>query len=178
VTATAYSADTTITITGGSDYSLANATISGQAYSYAAAPQGFPQWFNYTPVWTCVSGAQPVLGNGTLTGRFRINGAALLYLLRLVWGSTTTGGDGGIWDFSIPVNIASTGFQYLGQTHIRRTGIDNNSRFVQASASVSASSIRNFISLDAGSNLIKLTYDSPFTWADGNSLEFQIEYEL
>ena len=42
VTATAYSADTTITITGGSDYSLANATISGQAYSYAAAPQNFP----------------------------------------------------------------------------------------------------------------------------------------
>ena len=42
VTATAYSADTTITITGGSDYSLANATISGQAYSYAAAPQDFP----------------------------------------------------------------------------------------------------------------------------------------
>ena len=55
VTATAYSADTTITITGGSDYSLANATISGQAYSYAAAPQNFPQWFNYTPTcygWT------------------------------------------------------------------------------------------------------------------------------
>ena len=42
VTATAYSADTTITITGGSDYSLANATISGQAYSYVAAPQDFP----------------------------------------------------------------------------------------------------------------------------------------
>ena len=43
VIATAYtSGNTTITITGGSDYTLANATISGQAYSYAAAPQGFP----------------------------------------------------------------------------------------------------------------------------------------
>ena len=42
VTATAYSADTTITITGGSDYSLANATISGQAYSYAENPQNYP----------------------------------------------------------------------------------------------------------------------------------------
>ena len=42
VTATAYSADTTITITGGSDYSLANATISGQAYSYADSPQNYP----------------------------------------------------------------------------------------------------------------------------------------
>jgi len=40
--ATAFSTDTTITITGGSDYSLASTTISGQAYSYAAAPQDFP----------------------------------------------------------------------------------------------------------------------------------------
>ena len=42
VVETAFSTDTTITITGGSDYSLASTTISGQAYSYAAAPQGFP----------------------------------------------------------------------------------------------------------------------------------------
>ena len=56
VVATDYSADTTITITGGSDYSLANATISGQAYSYAAAPQNFPKRFAYTPIVTYVGG--------------------------------------------------------------------------------------------------------------------------
>jgi len=49
VTAATFSTDTTVTITGGSDYTLASATISGQAYSYAAAPQNFPQRFNYTP---------------------------------------------------------------------------------------------------------------------------------
>ncbi len=42
VVATAFSTDTTVTITGGSDYTLAEAAISGQAYSYAAAPQGYP----------------------------------------------------------------------------------------------------------------------------------------
>lgn len=42
VVATAYSTDTTITITGGSDYTLASATISGQAYSYADSPQNYP----------------------------------------------------------------------------------------------------------------------------------------
>jgi hypothetical protein len=53
VVATAYtSGNTIITITGGSDYTLASATISGQAYSYAAAPQSFPQWFNWTPTFT------------------------------------------------------------------------------------------------------------------------------
>ena len=42
VVATDYSADTTITITGGSDYALASAAISGQAYSYAENPQNYP----------------------------------------------------------------------------------------------------------------------------------------
>jgi len=42
VTAATFSTDTTVTVTGGSDYTLANENISGQAYSYAAAPQGFP----------------------------------------------------------------------------------------------------------------------------------------
>jgi len=42
VTAATFSTDTTVTITGGSDYTLASATISGQAYSYADAPQGYP----------------------------------------------------------------------------------------------------------------------------------------
>lgn len=42
------SPNTTVTITGGSDYSLANATITTPAYSYAENPQGYPGWFNFT----------------------------------------------------------------------------------------------------------------------------------
>jgi len=56
VTAANFSTDTTVTITGGSDYTLANATISGQAYSYAAAPQNFPKRFAYTPIVTYAGG--------------------------------------------------------------------------------------------------------------------------
>lgn len=39
---------TTVTIIVNTDYVLANAAISATAYSYAADPQGFPTWFNYT----------------------------------------------------------------------------------------------------------------------------------
>ena len=42
VTAATFSTDTTVTVTGGSDYTLANENISGQAYSYADKPQGYP----------------------------------------------------------------------------------------------------------------------------------------
>jgi len=50
---------TTVTITGGSDYTLANAAISVNSYSYAANPQGYPSWFSYTPVWTGFSADPP-----------------------------------------------------------------------------------------------------------------------
>lgn len=43
---------TVLTITGGSDYTLANAAISANYYSKAENPQGFPDWFNYTPTLT------------------------------------------------------------------------------------------------------------------------------
>ena len=53
VTSSSYGApNTTVTVTGGTDFTLANAAITAPFYSYAECPQGFPDWFNYisTPV--------------------------------------------------------------------------------------------------------------------------------
>ena len=52
VVATAFSTDTTVTITGGSDYNLANAAITDPCYSYVETPQGFPGYFNWVPTLT------------------------------------------------------------------------------------------------------------------------------
>jgi hypothetical protein len=60
-------ADTLLTVTGGSDYSVANAAITVKAYSHASNPMGFPAAFNYTP--TGISAT-----NVTLTGRFSVCG--------------------------------------------------------------------------------------------------------
>lgn len=49
--------NTTVTITGGSDYTLANAAITANYYSYQASPQGYPGFFNYTPTATGLSSA-------------------------------------------------------------------------------------------------------------------------
>ncbi len=51
----AYWANTTVTITGGTDYTLANAVISDNYYSKELSPQGYPDWFNYTTTWTWFS---------------------------------------------------------------------------------------------------------------------------
>lgn len=63
VTAASYSApNTTVTVTGGTDYTLADAAITANFYSYAEIPQAFPQWFNYTPTLGAIS---PMTFTGT-----------------------------------------------------------------------------------------------------------------
>jgi hypothetical protein len=43
---------TTITVTAGSDYTLANAAITAPFFSNVASPPGFPHWFNFSPTYT------------------------------------------------------------------------------------------------------------------------------
>lgn len=58
VTASVFGAGTTtVTVSGGSDYTLANAAITTPFYSYVVNPQGFPGWFNWTPTVTGFTGA-------------------------------------------------------------------------------------------------------------------------
>jgi hypothetical protein len=52
VAASSFSTNTTVTITAGTDYTLANAAITSPLYSYATNPQGYPGWFTYTPTYT------------------------------------------------------------------------------------------------------------------------------
>lgn len=47
-----FSTNTTVTVTAGDDYSIANAAITTPYYSYVSNPQGFPKVFNYTPTLT------------------------------------------------------------------------------------------------------------------------------
>lgn len=66
-------ADTLLTVTGGSDFTVANATITGASYSHAANPVGFPQLFNWIPV---------IVGFSTLptaTYRFSISGRTVYF---------------------------------------------------------------------------------------------------
>lgn len=53
VTASAFtSVVTTVTVNGGTDYTLANATISSPFYSRSHTPVAFPHWFNYATTYT------------------------------------------------------------------------------------------------------------------------------
>lgn len=70
---------TTVTITGGSDYTLANAAITEPYYSYVENPQGFPDWFNYTPVWSA-SGTMTV-SESNVVAKFCIKGRTVFMIV-------------------------------------------------------------------------------------------------
>lgn len=77
VVSSSYSSpNTTVTITGGSDYSL-TASPTERWISYVANPQGFPHWFNWTPTITGYS--TPPSGG---VYRFRINGRTVFCVIR------------------------------------------------------------------------------------------------
>jgi hypothetical protein len=74
---------TTLTILAGSDYSVANTTITDAAWSVSDPAIGFPSKFNYVP--TIVSGFGSITSLGTLTfvklfPHLHINPAKIIHL--------------------------------------------------------------------------------------------------
>lgn len=61
VVSSAFGAVTTVTVTGGTDYSLANAAISANFYSYAVNPLGYPGEFNWVPAWGGFTATTPTV---------------------------------------------------------------------------------------------------------------------
>jgi hypothetical protein len=61
-----------LTVTGGSDYTVVNASITTQQYSHQASPVGFPQKFNYT--FTVTTGSGTITTNSSIAGKFSVVG--------------------------------------------------------------------------------------------------------
>lgn len=95
VASSSFSTDTTVTITGGTDYTLANASITDNYYSYAANPQGYPGWFNYTPTATGFSSSSNL-------GAFSVTGRTVTYVYFIDGTSNAT-----TLTFSIPIALQS-----------------------------------------------------------------------
>ena len=81
-------------------------------------------WTTYTPVWASSGGTQPSIGNGTITGRYAYIGATIIGEIRLLFGSTTTRGDGD-YSFTLPAAGVVENFQPMGQVVARDEGTAN-----------------------------------------------------
>jgi len=82
-------AATTLTITGGTDYTVANSAITDIAISFASGPVGYPGWFTYSPTWAA-GGSMTYTSVTTGIADFRIDGNSCTVKLATTAG--TTGG--------------------------------------------------------------------------------------
>ena len=117
VASASFSTDTTVNITGGSDYTLANAAISANYHSYSANPQGYPTWFNYPP---------NVVGDtaDTSIAQFAVNGRICLVNIVLQGTSTAT-----TKSFSLPIaaNVPTVTPIIQGGLQCRDNGLTQSS---------------------------------------------------
>lgn len=106
---------TTVTLITNSDYSIANATLTAPRYSYEAAPQGWPTFFNWAPTLAGWS-ANPT-GNFY---RYTCVGTAITLLIRQTSSGTS---NNALHTATLPVNSLSTfGMQWANTC----TATDNN----------------------------------------------------
>ena len=94
VVSTSFSTDTTVIVTGGTDYTVANAAITSPSYSYVETPQNFPDWFNWTFSSVSASGSMTVSNiTYVVNTKFCIRGRWLTLKFRVdmtLGGSTST----------------------------------------------------------------------------------------
>lgn len=160
VTDVTYSApNSTVTVTGGSDYSLANAAISDVSYSHAQNPTGFPATFSYTPALTNIA--------GTAVGEFSLEGG---------WMSGTvvvsvTGGGSGAYSLAFPVNAVDVQYTVIGgagAVDVSPGGVAIGNVIVN-----NATTMRIAYSADTTAGYSEWGTTVPFTWANGDFIRLQ-----
>lgn len=136
-------------------------------------------WTDYNPTWG-TGGTQPVLGNGTLAGRYTIVGNQAFVRVTLKTGSTTTYGTGA-WAFSSPPSLNATYDSdftplpiWTGSALLR----DASSGTYYAAVSY-LTNVGTHIGVIYNTNTAGgMTSTVPFTWASGDFLTLTITYEI
>lgn len=160
-------ANTLLTVTGGSDYSVANAAITSPCYSHSDYPFGWPSYFNYT--CTGPTGA-------TIIARFTTYGRTVDVVIR---GAVTGGMD---WTNmpTLPIACSANAISIDGDAHAHGTGgyLDsgtvNNVDGLSPTVGPSDTTVR-IVGSDT-SAIISAT--SPITWASGDTWYVHFTYEI
>lgn len=125
---------TVITLTGGSDYTVANSAITDVYFSKAVSPDGFPDYFNAAGALTGWSGTP------TSNQRFKLNGKQCIFWFAITGTSNSTS-----TTIGIPVTAKNNGgFSWEGTLGLAG---DNGGTFTSACRQV----------IDPGSNANLLT---------------------
>lgn len=130
----------------------------GDGLQYAA-------WTSYTPTWGN-SGTANTLGNGTISGYYRVVGKTLDWYIIFTWGSTTASGSGQ-WYFSLPLSLTSQG---TWQLNSGATLVDASAFSWPGAVSFSSNNIYLYCPNAQGDvRLAAVTGTAPFTWVSTDS---------
>jgi hypothetical protein len=164
VVGSSFSTNTTITVTGGSTYTLANAAITSPYYSYASTPQGFPQFLAYTPTWSNVT-----IGSATVFAQFTMIGKLVWVKLSVVFASNSS--ISGTIGFSLPIpgDTDISNNIMIGTNYAENAGTAGYCGFVRQGSTTTANP-----TLYSGS-----FYNAtvPFTWGNGDFFKCVFTYE-
>jgi hypothetical protein len=123
---------------------------------------------NYTPAWTA-SSTNPVLGDGTLTGKYTKIGRLVWAWVYLLIGSTTTMGTGTYY-FSLPVTASEMTNYLMGTWAAYKTGTGHSSGVARYASSTTAG-----LALDGA---VYLTSAAPWTPENGDKFFIALCYSV
>lgn len=162
---------TTLTLNGGSDYTVANAAITVPYYSKSTTPLAFPQWFNYTPTWTNLT-----VSGSTVAARFAMHGKTVIFRTKVTLGGGNV--PSGSVSFTTPTTIASgySAGTAFGQAYYEDTGTSQTVGKVEYGTTTTAVLI---VDVASGTYLSRAALSStvPHVWANTDIISSVGTYE-
>ena len=133
-------------------------------------------WTTYSPSWTA-GVTNPVIGNGTITGRYKAIGKTVFVSVNISMGSTTTYGTG-TWRISLPVDAyASYSASLPTLFYDSSTG---GGVFYQGTSSTEFNGNTSYVSAvwDKGTTYgAAVDFATPFSWGSSKKLIINGSYE-
>lgn len=130
-------------------------------------------WQAYTPAWTAAT-TNPVVNNGTLTGRYARIGDTIHFEIKLTAGSTTTYGSG-TYSFSLPVAAAGNadmlGDVFVGDASVGSGGYSSGVAFIGAGGTT----VNCYVGATGATSVMSPTV--PQTFANGDRIWIAGVYE-
>ena len=147
---------------------------TGQVLTAATMNSIGAAWETFTPTWTAVT-TNPVIGNGTILGKYTRIQKLVLAEYFIVAGSTTTFGSG-VFTFSLPITAKAPlgGFTALGSGVL----FDISTQLAYVVGANNFNSSTTICSLRfTGAGNGDVTAIAPFTFANTDIITFTIKYE-
>jgi len=136
-------------------------------------------WTSYTPTWEAPT--PPAIGNGTITGAYKVIGKTCFVRGRITMGSTTTYGSGD-WSIGLPVAAINAYAIQIPASLLDGSGGTGwyNALMNGAVAlnTISSQILANLPPSFGGSTAGGISSIFPFTWGSGDALYFNGSYEI